>query len=69
MNWEIGIDTYALMILCIYKQITNENPLHSARNNTMLCVDLNGKEIQESVDMCVWIADSLHCTAETNTTL
>ena len=29
---------------------------------------LNGKEIQKSGDVCTHIADSLCCTAETNTT-
>ena len=32
MNWEIGIDTYTLLILCI-KYITNEN-LYSTGNST-----------------------------------
>ena len=35
----------------------------------MLCGDLNGKEIQKRGDICIHIADSLCCTAETNTTL
>ena len=40
----------------------------------MLCDDLNewdgvGREVREGGDMCIHIADSLHCTAETNTTL
>ena len=26
-------------------------------------------EVQEGGDICIHIADSLHCTAETNTTL
>ena len=32
-NWEIGIDLYTLLILCI-KQITNENLLYSTENST-----------------------------------
>ena len=28
-----------------------------------------GKEVQEGGDICIHIDDSLHCTAETNTTL
>ena len=28
-----------------------------------------GREVQEGKDICTHIADSLHCTAETNTTL
>ena len=42
----------------------------------MLCDDLDGqdgvgggREVQEEGDICIHIADSLHCTAETNTTL
>ena len=42
----------------------------------MLCGDLDGwdgeggrKEVQEGGDICIHVADSLHCTAETNTTL
>ena len=41
----------------------------------MLCGDLDGwdgewKEVQEGgTRICIHIADSLHCTAETNTTL
>ena len=32
-------------------------------------IDLNGKEIQKRGDICIYIADSLCCTAESNTTL
>ena len=42
----------------------------------MLCDDLAGcdgvvgrREVQEEGDICIHIADSLPCTAETNTTL
>ena len=35
----------------------------------MLCGDLNEKEIQKTGDICKYIADSLCCTAETNTAL
>ena len=42
----------------------------------MLCDDLEvwdggagGREVQEGEDICTHIADSLHCVAETNTTL
>ena len=37
MNWEIGIDIYTLLILCI-KQITNENLLYSTGNSTQCSV-------------------------------
>ena len=36
---------------------------------TVLCGDLNGNEIQKRGGMCINVADSLCCTAETNTTL
>ena len=42
----------------------------------MLCDDLDGcdggvggKEVQEGGSICIYIADSLHCTTETNTIL
>ena len=39
----------------------------------MLCDDLDGvrggREVQEGGDIGIHIADSLHCTAEANTTL
>ena len=65
MNWEFGIDIYTL--LCII-QITNENLLYRELYS-MLCGDLNGKEISERKDIHIHITDSLCCTAETNTTL
>ena len=36
---------------------------------SVLCGDLNGKEIQKRGDVCIQIADSLSCTAENITTL
>ena len=36
---------------------------------SVLCGDQNGKEIQGKGDICIHVADSLCCTAETNTTL
>jgi len=32
----------------------------------MLCGGLDGKEIQKRGDLCIWMADSLYYTAETN---
>ena len=37
--------------------------------NSVFCSDLNGKEIQKIGDICICTADSLCCTAETDTTL
>jgi len=32
----------------------------------MHCGDLNGKEVQKGEDICICVADSFHCTIETN---
>ena len=37
INWEIGIDTYPLLTLCI-KWVTNENLLYSTGNSTQYSV-------------------------------
>jgi len=37
VNWEVGIDIYTLLILCI-KHINNENMLHSTGNSTQFPV-------------------------------
>ena len=37
MNWEIGIDVYTLLILCV-KQVTNENLLDSTGGSTQCSV-------------------------------
>ena len=66
MNWETGIDIYALLVLCI-KQITNENLFYSTANCAQCCVDLNGNKIQKRRDICIRTAGSLCCTAETDT--
>ena len=63
MNWKIGTDIYTL--LCVKQasqQITNEYLPYST-GNSVLCGDLNGKEIQKRGDICICISDSLHCTA------
>ena len=36
-NWEIGIDIFTLLILCI-KQMTSENLLYSTGNSTQCSV-------------------------------
>ena len=36
---------------------------------SMLCGNLNGKEVQEGEDIHIQTADSLHCTAEASTTV
>ena len=54
-----------LLTLCI-KQITDENLLDRP-GNSVLCGDVNGKEIQKRVDIGLHVADLLCCTAETDT--
>ena len=55
MNRESRI---AICILLCIKLITNENLLDST-GNSMLCGDLNGKEIWKREDICVHMTDSL----------
>ena len=63
MDWKIGIGIYTLF--CI-KYITNENGTNEHRGlYSMLCGDLNEKEIQGRGDTCIHVADSLCCTTET----
>ena len=50
------------------KGLSNENLLYSS-GNSVLCADLNGKEIQKRGNICIHIADLLCSTVETNTTL
>ena len=42
---------------------------HTEDSNSMLCDDLNGKEIQKGGDICLCVVDLLCCTAATNTAL
>ena len=51
-NWEIGIDAYTLLTLCI-KETTNENLLRSSGSSTQCSDDLNGKEIQKRGYICM----------------
>ena len=51
-GWDEGeIGTDRATLLCI-KQITNENLLYRT-GNSMLCGDLNGKEIQKRGVICI----------------
>ena len=53
------------------KKITNKKLPYCTRNPiySVLCDDLNGKEIQKREDICIYIADSLCCIAENNNIL
>ena len=75
MNWVIGIDICALP--CV-KQIASGNLLCSAGSSARCSIMTYlggwdgggcGREVQEGGEICIHTADSLHCTAETNTTL
>ena len=46
-----------------------EPPVWHRELSSVLCGELNGKEIQETGDVCICIEDSLSCIVETNTTL
>ena len=35
----------------------------------VLCDDLGGRDMQEGEEICLYIADSLHCTEDINSTL
>ena len=61
-NGRLGL---ILLLLCI-KLITYENLLFSTGNSTVLCGDLNGKEIKKEETICTRIAESLCCIVETN---
>ena len=67
MNWEIGIDIYMSLGM---KQITSEDLLCSnGELYSVLCGDLDEREIQKGGDMCIHMAGSLHCAAEASITL
>ena len=74
-NWEITMDIYTLPCVKIDSQW--EHAIKHRELSSVLYDDLvgwdggweEGREVQERRDICIHIADSLHCTAETNTTL
>ena len=73
MNWEVRFDINTLP--CV-KLIATGNLRYSPGSSARCCDDrdgwdegVGGREIQEGGDICIRTADSLHCTAETNTIL
>ena len=60
-----------VMYMLLYsKWITNKDLLYSAGGLcSMLCGSLNGREVWGRMDTCIWMAESLHCSPETITTL
>ena len=68
MNWEIGIDMYAILIHYINRYLMRACCQHRELCSVP-CGDINGKEIQKRGDVCKHTADSSYCTVEANTTL
>ena len=52
MNWGTGIDTYAVLILCM-KEITNENVLYSTGNSTQGSAVTRMGRKSKTKDICV----------------
>ena len=73
--WRAAVHGVAKSDTTERRTLTNETdnrrePTVSLREfYSVLCGDLNGKEIQKRGDMCMRIADPLCCTVEANTTL
>ena len=59
------MDMYTLLYL---KWITNKDLLYSIRNS-MFCGRLYERGVWGRMDMCICMAESFLCSAETNTTL
>ena len=73
LNGETGTDTY--ISPCV-KQTASRNMLYSTGSSARCSVmtqrggrEVGGREVQEGVDICILIVDSLCCTTETNATL
>ena len=65
MDWEAGTDVYTLPCA---NEVTEESPLRSAGSPARCCVlTLNRKALQTREDARSHWADSLCCTADTNT--
>ena len=64
---EFGIDMYMLLYL---KWITNKDLLYSTGNSAQ-CYggSLDGRGISGRMDTCICMAESLHCSPESITTL
>ena len=67
INWEIETDVYTLLNI---KQRTSKDLLYRIRNSSQYSViDLYGKRILITVDICISVIDLLFCIPVTNTTL
>ena len=61
-----GMHMYSLLYL---KWITNKDLLFSTGNCSMLCGSLDGRGVWGRVDICICMAESLHCSPGTITAL
>ena len=66
MNWGMSTDIYALP--CVKQRAGGSCCIVQQAQFGALC-GWGGREVQGEEDICIHIADSFHCTAETNTTL
>ena len=57
---------YTLLYL---KQITNKGLLNSTWDSSVLCASLDGGQFGGRMSTCIWMAESLRCSAKTTTTL
>ena len=55
-SWETGIAIHTILIVCT-KQLMRTYYIHRGLYS-MLCGDLNGKEVQKGGDICICMADS-----------
>ena len=52
MNWEVGTDTYTLLIILCIKQVTNESLLY---NSVLYVTKVGRKYKKEGMYVCVWL--------------
>ena len=64
--WNVGLDDSQSGIKIAMGNINN---LSYADYTTLMVESEELKNLQEGGDRCIYIADSLHCAAETNTTV
>ena len=72
MNWESSIETYTLT--CVKQTVNWKLLYNTGSSNPVLCDNLEGwdevggrREVQAGGDICMPVADSCWCMAETNT--
>ena len=55
--------------LLYFKWVTNKDLLHSTGNSAQCCGSLDGRGVWGRMGTCICMAESLHCSSETTTTL